>query len=119
LDAAVAPWTAMRLCKGEARQVCEAECDEKGLWVSILVLVPPIRLSCHAKYSSGDELRSSDGQSASEICPCKLLGLRVMMLNLLGNELRKRSFVDVNVIRTHDQNFRAGQLMRSRRSHCV
>jgi predicted RNase H-like nuclease len=31
LDAAVAAWTALRICKGEARRVCEPERDDKGL----------------------------------------------------------------------------------------
>ena len=31
LDAAVAAWTARRMYGGEARPVCEPECDEKGL----------------------------------------------------------------------------------------
>jgi len=31
LDAAVAAWTALRICKGEARRVCEPERDAKGL----------------------------------------------------------------------------------------
>jgi len=35
LDAAVAAWTALRICKGEARRVCEPERDAKGLDVAI------------------------------------------------------------------------------------
>jgi predicted RNase H-like nuclease len=35
LDAAVAAWTALRLWKGEARQVCEPERDTKGLEATI------------------------------------------------------------------------------------
>lgn len=35
LDAAVAAWTALRFWKGEARQVCEPEQDEKGLEATI------------------------------------------------------------------------------------
>jgi len=35
LDAAVAAWTALRICKGEARRVCEAERDAKGLETAI------------------------------------------------------------------------------------
>jgi predicted RNase H-like nuclease len=35
LDAAVAAWTALRLWKGEARQVCEPERDEKELMANI------------------------------------------------------------------------------------
>jgi predicted RNase H-like nuclease len=35
LDAAVAAWTALRLWKGEARQVCEPERDDKGLMATI------------------------------------------------------------------------------------
>lgn len=35
LDAAVAAWAALRICKGEARRVCEAERDAKGLQVAI------------------------------------------------------------------------------------
>jgi predicted RNase H-like nuclease len=35
LDAAVAAWTALRLWKGEARQVCEPECDDEGLMATI------------------------------------------------------------------------------------
>jgi predicted RNase H-like nuclease len=31
LDAAVAAWTALKICKGEARRVCEAARDERGL----------------------------------------------------------------------------------------
>jgi len=31
LDAAVAAWTALRICRGEARCVCEAARDERGL----------------------------------------------------------------------------------------
>jgi len=35
LDAAVAAWTALRLWKGEARQVCEPERDDEGLMATI------------------------------------------------------------------------------------
>jgi predicted RNase H-like nuclease len=35
LDAAVAAWTAIRICKGEARSVCEPERDAKGLEATI------------------------------------------------------------------------------------
>jgi predicted RNase H-like nuclease len=35
LDAAVAAWTALRIHNGEARQVCEAERDQKGLSATI------------------------------------------------------------------------------------
>jgi hypothetical protein len=35
LDAAVAAWTALRLWKGEACQVCEPERDTKGLGATI------------------------------------------------------------------------------------
>jgi predicted RNase H-like nuclease len=35
LDAAVAAWTALRICKDEARRVCEAERDAKGLETTI------------------------------------------------------------------------------------
>ena len=35
LDAAVAAWTAIRICKGEARRVCEPERDAKGLQATI------------------------------------------------------------------------------------
>jgi predicted RNase H-like nuclease len=35
LDATVAAWTALRRCKGEARRVCEAERDAKGLETAI------------------------------------------------------------------------------------
>lgn len=35
LDAAVAAWTALRTCKGEARRVCEAERDARGLETAI------------------------------------------------------------------------------------
>ncbi len=35
LDAAVAAWTALRICKGEARRVCEAERDARGLETAI------------------------------------------------------------------------------------
>ena len=35
LDAAAAAWTALRLCKGEARRVCEPERDDEGLEVAI------------------------------------------------------------------------------------
>lgn len=35
LDAAVAAWTALRICKGEARRVCESKRDAKGLEATI------------------------------------------------------------------------------------
>jgi predicted RNase H-like nuclease len=35
LDAAVAAWTALRICKREARRVCEAERDARGLAATI------------------------------------------------------------------------------------
>ncbi len=35
LDAAVAAWTALRICKNEARRVCEAQRDTRGLEVTI------------------------------------------------------------------------------------
>ena len=35
LDAAVAAWTALRICKGEGRRVCEPERDDKGLAATI------------------------------------------------------------------------------------
>jgi predicted RNase H-like nuclease len=35
LDAAVAAWTALRICKGEAQRVCEPEGDENGLEAAI------------------------------------------------------------------------------------
>lgn len=35
LDAAVAAWTALRICKGEAQRVCEPERDTKGLETTI------------------------------------------------------------------------------------
>jgi predicted RNase H-like nuclease len=35
LDAAVAAWTALRICKGEAKQVCEPERDANGLETTI------------------------------------------------------------------------------------
>lgn len=35
LDAAAAAWTAIRLSRGEAQRVCEPECDDKGLEVTI------------------------------------------------------------------------------------
>jgi predicted RNase H-like nuclease len=35
IDGAVAAWTALRICKGEARRVCEPERDAKGLDVAI------------------------------------------------------------------------------------
>jgi len=35
LDSAVAAWTAIRICKGEARSVCEPERDAKGLEATI------------------------------------------------------------------------------------
>ena len=34
-DAAVAGWTALRICKGEAKQVCEPERDANGLETTI------------------------------------------------------------------------------------
>ena len=35
LDAAVAAWTALRICRGEARRVCEPELDAKGMEATI------------------------------------------------------------------------------------
>jgi predicted RNase H-like nuclease len=35
LDAAVAAWTALRICRGEAKQVCEPERDANGLDAAI------------------------------------------------------------------------------------
>jgi predicted RNase H-like nuclease len=35
LDAAAAAWTALRLHKGDALNICNPECDEKGLSVVI------------------------------------------------------------------------------------